>query len=332
MEEKKCVGGYYRIRKAYRPDPAEEYKRLQKGYGTKHPERIGGWSGLFFGSGDVYVSERVGECMQGSDLFRAFAERSLRLFEKEGYGDISSDDEEINGENRWLGNGDLVMGRYGFYYNNEYLGKGRYDKVIRIRTWKGNTWITYDSEPDQFLTLKGNGEEPESSEQEKKTEEKKEPEQEPEKEGIAFLKEYRAHSEKYLPLARHQYGCFEEQEGDKWNLFWDAGIIEENRPYFAWCWEMERVDITNLTVFVSADGMERWDAEHLFIPKMIRRGLLQVDNVRAVRPAVQRFKDAAGHEFYMVHITLREDKPGLIVRWTGKKVPFSELNKLNRGG
>ena len=45
-------------------------------------------------------------------------------------------------------------------------------------------------------------------------EEKKEPEQEPEKEGIAFLKEYRAHSEKYLPLARHQYGCFEEQEGD----------------------------------------------------------------------------------------------------------------------
>ena len=296
MDGKECVGGYYRIRTAKRPDPAAEYKRLQKGYGTKHPERINGYAGLFFGRGDVYVSERVGKSMQGSDLFRAFVERSLRLFEKEGYGDISSEDEEINGENRWLGNGDRVMGRYGFYYNNEYLGKDR-----------------FDTEP------------------EKKPEEEKEPEQEPEKEGIAFLEEYRAHSERYLPLARHQYGIYEEQNGKgERNLFWNAGIIEENRPYFAWCREI--LNIPCLEVFVSAEGMERWDAEHLFIPKMIGRGLLEADNVRNIPPIVQRFTDRAGHEFYMIHIVLEEHKPGSSVRWTGKKVPFSELNRLNRGG
>ena len=331
MDGKECIGGYYRIRTAKKPDPAAEYKRLQKGYGTKHPERINGYAGLFFGRGDVYVSERVGKSMQGSDLFRAFVERSLRLFEKEGYGDISSEDENINGENRWLGNGDRVMGRYGFYYNNEYLGKNRYDKVIRIRTWKGNTWITYDSEPDLFLLLKGNGEEPEETEPEKKPEEEKEPEQEPEKEGIAFLEEYRAHSERYLPLARHQYGLYEEQnEKGERNLFWNAGIIEENRPYFAWCREI--LNIPCLEVFVSAEGMERWDAEHLFIPKMIGRGLLEADNVRNIPPIVQRFTDRAGHEFYMIHIVLEEHKPGSNVRWIGKMVPFSELNRLNRGG
>ena len=77
MDGKECVGGYYRIRTAKKPDPAAEYKRLQKGYGTKHPEQINGYAGLFFGRGDVYVSERVGECMQGSDLFRAFVEAGL---------------------------------------------------------------------------------------------------------------------------------------------------------------------------------------------------------------------------------------------------------------
>lgn len=156
MEEQKCVGGYYRIRKAYRPDPVAEHERLKKGYGIAHPERITGYPGLFFGRGDVFVSETIGEFMKYIPAFRDFVFQSLKRFQKEDYGQISKDGELNNAENRWIGGGDQVMGRYGYYIEGNQ-GDDRYDEVIRIRTWNGNIWITYDEEPDLFLLLKGNG-------------------------------------------------------------------------------------------------------------------------------------------------------------------------------
>ena len=326
-ENKKCIGGYYRIRKGKREDPEKTYRNLQRGYGTKHPEKINGYMGLFFGKGDVFVSANIADRMEMED-FRSFVYESLRMYEKEGYGDISQDDIDLNGENRWLGNGDGVTGRYGFYREGRYLGKERYDEVIRIRTWKGNIWISYDSEPDRFLLLKENREDPEPEKSGTPAEKTAEP-QPDEKDGIEFLKEYRAHSEKYLPMSRRQYAFVTEKEGDRTNLFWNAGIIEDNRPFFAVCWKMFHV--TSLDIYVSADGMENWDSEHLFVPKMIRRGLLEVDDVRKIPPAAFRQKDAAGHEFYMIDLVLDDEKPAQNIRWIGKKYTFDELNRFNMG-
>ena len=51
---------------------------------------------------------------------------------------------------------------------------------------------------------------------------------------IAFLKEYRANPEKYLPMVDHQCKHFDEWNDEiTRNLCWDAGILEGNRPYFA---------------------------------------------------------------------------------------------------
>ena len=125
----------------------------------KHPERINGYSGVVFGTGDVFVSEAVGRRM-GIKEFKEFVFNSLMMFGREKYGEISSDAEELNGENRWLGNGDYVFGRYGYFFDNRYQGKKQYDEIIRIRMWKGNTWVTYDSEMDLFLLLKDNGDDP----------------------------------------------------------------------------------------------------------------------------------------------------------------------------
>lgn len=159
MEGKKeCVGGYYRIRKG--KDPKAVHEALQKGYGIKHPERINGYSGVVFGTGDVFVSEAVGRRMSG-ERFRKFVFDSLMMFGREKYGEISNDDEELNGENRWLGNGDYVFGRYGYTRDDDfYYGNHQYDEIIRIRMWKGNIWITYESEMDLFLLLKDNGDDP----------------------------------------------------------------------------------------------------------------------------------------------------------------------------
>ncbi len=45
------------------------------------------------------------------------------------------------------------------------------------------------------------------------------------KEGVDFLREYREHPEKFLPLVDHQYKHFNEWEDqDSRNMAWDAGI------------------------------------------------------------------------------------------------------------
>ena len=43
--------GYYRIERGKEKDPKAVYRTMQKGYGVKHPERISGYAGLFFGTG-----------------------------------------------------------------------------------------------------------------------------------------------------------------------------------------------------------------------------------------------------------------------------------------
>ena len=64
---------------------------------------------------------------------------------------------------------------------------------------------------------------------------------------------------------------------------------------------------------------------------MIRRGLLEVDDVRKIPPVVSRNKDAAGHEFFMIHLVLEDEKPAQNIRWIGKKYTFEELNRFNMG-
>ena len=140
---------YYRIRERVPLDREAVYKSLQRGYRIEHPEKIMGCAGFFFETGDVFVSEVIAQFWD-DEAFREFVFRSLRAFEKQDYGEISSGDEMQNTENRYLFGGD-AFGRYGYYI--EGVHEGRFSEVICIRTWKGNTWISFDSEPDLFLLL-----------------------------------------------------------------------------------------------------------------------------------------------------------------------------------
>ena len=142
---------YYRIRERVPLDREAVYRSLQRGYRTEHPERTMGFAGFFFETGDVFVSGSVAQYWD-VELFREFVFRSLSAFEKQDYGEISWGDGMQNIENRCLFGGN-VFGRYGYYIEGEHEGKKKFDEIIRIRTWKGNTWISYDSEPDLFLLL-----------------------------------------------------------------------------------------------------------------------------------------------------------------------------------
>ena len=131
-----------RIRKAEKKDPEEIRRRLQKGYGTKHPEKIHGYGWFFWSTGDVYVSDVVYERMRNSRDFNEFVMESLKSFEREDYGYISEWEHDCNIEAKWLFGGNLI---------GQYAGCGKWKTpekkeipncYIKIRTYEGNTYIT----------------------------------------------------------------------------------------------------------------------------------------------------------------------------------------------
>ena len=78
--------------------------------------------------------------------------------------------------------------------------------------------------------------------------------------GIEFLKEYRAHPEKYLPLIDRQYKHFNKWEDEIIrNLNQGAGVGCNNQLYF-----VERYDVffsSLATIFISTEGLKDWDTE-----------------------------------------------------------------------
>lgn len=315
--EKNWLEDYFRIRAGDKRDLKEIYKSLQQGYGHEHPERVSGFPGLLFGKGDVFVSKLILEKMKQTH-YKLFVYHSLSCFYAEDYGDVSAETIEENGMNRWLASGEYVMGRYG-YFRGGYRGMQRFDEAIRIRKWNGNIWITSDDEPERFILIR-------EGENGDRTDEKLAAD----REGVDFLTAYRAHPEYYLPLTSLQYKVFPEYEGRSIkDSFWNAGILEDNRPFFAICTGKY------LEVYTSTIGMGGWRrGEWIFLPTLIRRGLVKADNDRYrqrfmhVRPV----QEEDGSEYCYIWIELDTHKLGQTIRWTGKAFPFNDLKKLNAHG
>ena len=307
---------YYRIRGGI-GDPQAYYRNLQKGYGTKHPERINGFPGLMFGTGGDYVSKAVLEAMKHRD-FKDFVYESLASFDKEEYGDVSASDIEENGECRWLGNGDSVTGRYGYCSNPVRHRYFRFDKIIRIRNWKGNTWITMDCEPELFILFSG-------EELADTGGAAGRPDGEyVRKEGIDFLQEYRKHPEYYLPMTSRQYMTFVEK--DSRNSYWSAGILSGCRPYFAECRN------NTLYVITTAIWLSQERLMKQALPLLKQSGLIDADlsGIRPEYPFVYSMTERGGREFRIIQIHMDENNPKNPFRWLGKRCSFEELNKLNK--
>ena len=317
--EKNWAEEYYRIRGGIK-DPQAYYRNLQKGYGTKHPEKINGFKGVMFGTGGAYVSMAVLRDMKNRS-FKDFVYESLHSFDREEYGDISDNDIEDNAESRWLGNGDCVTGRYGYCGNPVRHRYFRFQNVIRIRNWKGNTWITMDTEPDLFILFtkedladcSGAAGRPDG--------------EHVRKEGVDFLLEYREHPEYYLPMTSRQYMTFRERGNGNDEYFWSAGILDGNRPYFA--------EFRAGTLYVLTTGIwlsqERL-ANHA-LPLLKQSGLIDVDlsDMRPDYPFVSSVTEPGGREFRIIQIFMEKSNPKNPFRWLGKKCSFEELNRLNKG-
>ena len=129
------------------------HESLQKGYRIVHPERITGYAGFFYETGDVYISDAIDRRIKQLPEFLDFVMKSLKAFEAGKYGDISKDDYDENEENRYLFGIRRLFGRYGFKLCKNYLGEPCYMEIIKIHKWGDNTYIMYDSDLDTEMNL-----------------------------------------------------------------------------------------------------------------------------------------------------------------------------------
>ena len=79
--------------------------------------------------------------------------------------------------------------------------------------------------------------------------------------GLELIKAYRENPERYLPMIDHTWEMPAVNEYGEVNIGWYAGLLEENRPFFAVCWAVDHM--TTLTIYVSAKGIEDKTAEEL---------------------------------------------------------------------
>lgn len=143
--------------------------------------------------------------------------------------------------------------------------------------------------------------------------------------GLELIKAYREHPERFLPMVDKTEQTPAKNEYDEINIGWNAGMLDEKRPYFAECWAAYR--ITMLTLYVSTKGIEDMSSEAL------EQWFQDIGYYHARNDAnhgeVLTFKNKKGEEFYSINIVVgTEDEPARI---TGAPIlSWSILNEYNR--
>jgi hypothetical protein len=112
----------------------------------------------------------------------------------------------------------------------------------------------------------------------------------------------------------------------EYNLGWDTGLLDGNRPYFMECWATN--GITMLTYFVSTKGIENASTEDL-VKMLTEAGPFRFLNPDPDKPgaSVMKFEDDHENVFFSINITVGiEDE--LFVEG-GRMYPYAPLNEYN---
>ena len=144
--------------------------------------------------------------------------------------------------------------------------------------------------------------------------------------GLDLIKAYREDPEKYLPFTDHTDEMPSRNKYGEVNIGWYAGLLEENRPFFAECWAVDQ--ITMLTIYVSAEGIEDKTAAEL--DQWFQQiGYYSYRNTDHSHPDVRTFPDKKGNTFFSINIAVGiDDEPALIDG--ARIIPWRVLNEYNR--
>ncbi len=145
---------------------------------------------------------------------------------------------------------------------------------------------------------------------------------------LQFLEEYRTHPDRYLPLIDHAWKVFPAKEPNAWdpeyNVGWNAGILEGNRPFFAECWAT--CGVTILTYFISVEGIGEYGVKEL-LGMLEGAGIIHIKDPEHPRAQALPFTDGNGNTFFSVNITVGDEEETYV---TGGEIhSYKHLNEYN---
>ena len=127
--------------------------------------------------------------------------------------------------------------------------------------------------------------------------------------GMDLIRAYDQHPEEFLPMNKPDNEVPPRNEYGETNIGWYAGLLDENRPFFAECWAVD--GMTVLTMFVSTLGIENETPEELE-QRFLDRGYYRKKEGADRAPTVKKF-DRDGKEFYSINVTVGvEDEPAVL--------------------
>ncbi len=127
--------------------------------------------------------------------------------------------------------------------------------------------------------------------------------------GMDLIRAYDEHPEEFLPMNKPDNEVPPRNEYGETNIGWYAGLLDENRPFFAECWAVD--GITVLTMYVSTLGIEDETPEELE-QRFLDRGYYRKREGADRAPDVRKFV-IDGNEFFSINTTVGvEDEPALL--------------------
>lgn len=154
------------------------------------------------------------------------------------------------------------------------------------------------------------------------------------REGPDFLKLYRIFPDYFMPLADKAFMHHPKIEmvdrRHKVNMYWGAGVLEGNRPYFAENWGIHMLGnrSSEMTVYMSSEGLdENWQDEMDMLRKLGLEKLIEIIEPQYISVRADHYTDGKGNEYFAVYLLLRTILGDKIMRWKGKLFPYEMLNK-----
>ncbi len=144
--------------------------------------------------------------------------------------------------------------------------------------------------------------------------------------GLELIKAYRNYPERYLPVPDRTGQTPSVNEYGEHNIGWNAGLLEDNRPYFVECWAVDH--ITMLTFYCSTGGLkDRSKSELMQI--LLDTGYFRFVNDEERSCELSTFSDSEGNEFFSINITAGIDEDPPLIKGA-PLISWSVLNEYNK--
>lgn len=144
--------------------------------------------------------------------------------------------------------------------------------------------------------------------------------------GLDLIKAYRNDPGKYFPVPDRTGQTPSVDEYGEHNIGWNAGLLEDSRPYFVECWAVDQ--ITMLTFYCSTGGIkDKTEAE--LLQMLLDTGYFRFVNGDERSCSPSTFSDRQGNEYYSITVTVGVDEEPSRIEGA-PIIPWSVLNEYNK--